>query len=51
MSMSMRASLRQAQIQKLVMSQQLRQAISLLQLNHMELVAEIQREMVENPTL
>lgn len=37
--------------QKLVMTQALQQAIRLLQLNHMELVAEVQKELVENPTL
>ena len=37
--------------QKLVMTQALQQAIKLLQLSHMELVAEVQRELVENPTL
>lgn len=51
MSMVIQPRLQQALKQKLVMSQQLRQAIHLLQLNHMELVAEVQREMVENPTL
>ena len=51
MSMVIQPRLQQALKQKLVMSQQLRQAIHLLQLSHMELVAEVQREMVENPTL
>jgi len=51
MSMVIQPRLQHALKQKLVMSQQLRQAIHLLQLNHMELVAEVQREMVENPTL
>jgi RNA polymerase sigma-54 factor len=37
--------------QKLVMTQALQQAIRLLQLNHIELVAEVQKELVENPTL
>ncbi len=37
--------------QQLVITQQIQQAIRLLQLNHMELVAEVQQEMVENPTL
>jgi len=51
MSMVIRPQLVHKQVQTLHMSQQLRQAIKLLQLNHMELVAEVQREMVENPTL
>jgi RNA polymerase sigma-54 factor len=51
MAMVIQPRLQHALKQKLVMSQQLRQAIHLLQLNHIELVAEVQREMVENPTL
>ena len=45
--------LRQTQklTQQLVMSQQLQQAIKLLQLNQMELVEHIQAELMENPTL
>ena len=37
--------------QQLVMTPQLQQAIKLLQLNHLELAQEVQREMEENPTL
>lgn len=37
--------------QQLRMTAQLQQAISLLQLNHIELVAAIQQELAENPTL
>ncbi|MFH1465633.1 MAG: RNA polymerase factor sigma-54 [Pseudomonadota bacterium] len=37
--------------QQLVITQQIQQAIKLLQLNHLELVTEVQQEMVENPTL
>ena len=37
--------------QNLVITVQLQQAIKLLQLNHQELVAEVQRELAENPTL
>jgi RNA polymerase sigma-54 factor len=37
--------------QQLVITQQIQQAIKLLQLNHLELVSEVQQEMVENPTL
>lgn len=37
--------------QQLVITQQLKQAIKLLQLNHMELVETVQQEMLENPTL
>jgi RNA polymerase sigma-54 factor len=37
--------------QNLVLTQQLQQAIKLLQLNHMELVEAVQAEMMENPTL
>ncbi len=37
--------------QQLVITQQIQQAIRLLQLNHQELVSEIQAEMEENPTL
>lgn len=51
MSMLIQPRLQHKQTQTLVMSQQLRQAIHLLQLNHQELVAAVQQEMVENPTL
>lgn len=37
--------------QSLVLTQQLQQAIKLLQLNHLELVEQIQQELLENPTL
>ncbi|MCB9778329.1 MAG: RNA polymerase factor sigma-54 [Alphaproteobacteria bacterium] len=37
--------------QQLVITQQLKQAIKLLQLNHLELVEAVQQEMLENPTL
>ncbi len=37
--------------QQLVITQQIQQAIKLLQLTHLELVTEVQQEMVENPTL
>ncbi len=37
--------------QQLIMTPQLQQAIKLLQLNHIELVQEVQREMLENPVL
>jgi RNA polymerase sigma-54 factor len=37
--------------QQLVITQAIQQAIHLLQLNHQEIVEEIQNEMVENPTL
>ncbi len=37
--------------QQLVITQQIQQAIKLLQLTHLELVSEVQQEMVENPTL
>ena len=44
-------SLQQKMSQQLVMTPQLQQAIKLLQLNHLELAQEVQREMEENPTL
>jgi RNA polymerase sigma-54 factor len=37
--------------QQQVITQQIQQAIKLLQLTHLELVTEVQQEMVENPTL
>jgi RNA polymerase sigma-54 factor len=37
--------------QQLAITPQLQQAIKLLQLNHLELVEQIQQEMLENPTL
>lgn len=37
--------------QQLVMTQQLQQAIKLLQLNHMELLEHVESELLENPTL
>ncbi len=49
----MALDLRQTQklTQQLVMSMQLQQAIKLLQLSHQELVAAVERELVENPAL
>lgn len=49
----MAIDLRQQQklTQQLVITQQLKQAIKLLQLNHLELVETVQQEMLENPTL
>jgi len=49
MSLELRQSLKLTQ--QLVITQNIQQAIRLLQLNHLEMVAEIQQEMVENPTL
>ena len=39
------------QIQTLRLTMQLQQAIKLLQMNHQELVATVQKELMENPTL
>jgi len=49
----MALDLRQTQklSQQLVMSMQLQQAIKLLQLSHQELVATVEKELVENPAL
>jgi RNA polymerase sigma-54 factor len=49
----MALDLRQTQSlsQQLVITQQLQQAIKLLQLNHLELMEVVQQEMLENPTL
>ncbi len=49
----MAIDLRQTQklSQQLVITQQLKQAIKLLQLNHLELIETVQQEMLENPTL
>ena len=49
----MALDLRQTQklSQQLVMSMQLQQAIKLLQLSHQELVAAVEKELVENPAL
>lgn len=49
----MAIDLRQTQklSQQLVITQQLQQAIKLLQLNHLELIETVQQEMLENPTL
>jgi RNA polymerase sigma-54 factor len=44
-------NLQQRLSQQLVITVQLQQAIKLLQLNHLELVAQVQNEMLENPTL
>ncbi len=49
MALELRQQLKLAQ--KLVMTQQLRQAIELLQLNHLELAAALQEELKENPAL
>lgn len=49
MALEMRLNLRLQQ--KLVMTPQLQQAIKLLQLNHIELAQQIQKEMLENPCL
>lgn len=49
MSLELKQSLKLSQ--QLVITQAIQQAIRLLQLNHLEMVAEIQQEMVENPTL
>ena len=49
--MAINLSLQQKMSQQLVMTPQLQQAIKLLQLNHLELAKEVQREMEENPTL
>ncbi|MBM4391796.1 MAG: RNA polymerase factor sigma-54 [Deltaproteobacteria bacterium] len=43
--------LQQKQTLQLQITPQLQQALKLLQLNHVELVEEIQRELMENPTL
>jgi RNA polymerase sigma-54 factor len=39
------------QTQNLVLTQQMQQAIKILQLNHLELINEIQEELSQNPTL
>ena len=49
MSLELKQSLKLSQ--QLVITQQIQQAIRLLQLNHLEMVREIQQEMVENPAL
>jgi len=49
MAMELKQSLRLSQ--QLVMTPQLQQAIKLLQLSHMELVAQVQQEMEQNPLL
>ncbi|MCW5213429.1 RNA polymerase sigma-54 factor, partial [Desulfobulbus sp. TB] len=49
MSLEFRQELKQSQ--KLVMTQQLRQAIKLLQLNRLELTNALQEEMAQNPML
>ncbi|MFP4599455.1 MAG: RNA polymerase sigma-54 factor, partial [Persicimonas sp.] len=49
MEMGLRAQLKQTQ--QLRMTPQLQQAIKLLQLSRMELIAEVQQEMTENPVL
>ncbi len=49
MALELRQQLKLAQ--KLVMTQQLRQAIELLQLNHLELATALQEELKENPAL
>jgi RNA polymerase sigma-54 factor len=49
MAMELKQSLKMSQ--QLVMTPQLQQAIKLLQLSHMELVAQVQQEMEQNPLL
>src|SRR5271154_7599740 len=49
MAMELKQSLKLSQ--QLVMTPQLQQAIKLLQLSHMELVAQVQQEMEQNPLL
>ncbi len=49
--MDLSISLKITQTQKLVMTQQLQQAIKLLQLNQIELASSVEKEMMENPTL
>jgi RNA polymerase sigma-54 factor len=49
--MAIQIELSQKQTQKLVMTQQLRQAIKLLQLNHIELNQQINELMLQNPML
>lgn len=51
MAFNMHMGLAQKQTQKLVMTQAYQQAIKLLQLNHMELAAAIEQELMENPAL
>lgn len=51
MAINMHMGLAQKQTQKLVMTQAYQQAIKLLQLNHMELAAAIEQELMENPAL
>jgi RNA polymerase sigma-54 factor len=51
MDFKQRLSLQARLQQSLVMTPQLQQGIKLLQLNHLELVQEIQNEILENPTL
>ena len=49
MALEIRQQLRQ--MQQLVMTPQLQQAIKLLQLNHLEIVTAVEHEMRENPLL
>ncbi|NOY24690.1 MAG: RNA polymerase factor sigma-54 [Oligoflexia bacterium] len=49
MALDLRQTLKLSQ--QLVITQQLKQAIKLLQLNHMEMIDAVQAEMLENPTL
>jgi RNA polymerase sigma-54 factor len=49
MALEMKMNLRLSQ--QLIMTPQLQQAIKLLQLNHLEMVDQIQQELVENPVL
>ncbi len=49
MALELRQNLKQ--VQKLMMTQQLQQAIRLLQLSRMELVETVQQELMENPML
>lgn len=49
MALEMKMNLRLSQ--QLIMTPQLQQAIKLLQLNHLEMVEQVQQELVENPCL
>lgn len=49
--MALNLQLNQKMSQSLVMTPRLQQAIKLLQLNHMEMVAHVEEAMLENPTL
>ncbi len=49
MALEMKMNLRMSQ--QLIMTPQLQQAIKLLQLNHLEMIDQVQQELVENPCL